>query len=605
MAQLLRWLLRLLLHPSCRAHVEVRKPEPVGEGDGELLRVSSEIGEPGIPVSGQESDEMSSQPPPSTCSHCRTIQPDSRNGIFPQAFHEDCDRCPSPQTTMASFCPFWQHLRLEHVYKCCLFSGLGNGLLQFDDFQPCRQCPGCRTIRKSIACSGIDKPPQASISLVFDFYYGDLHDDSNPKPWVRFNIIQYHGTRHLRDFASISLYGDYHESSVSGDIFVGEKRLDDSDWIKLREQLEDTGHGNAHGIEGLRVIDVQEACITMAPANCEYVTLSYVWGSSDAARRSLRATSASIRSLEAPGRLNAQDVPATIKDAMTACTKLWKRYLWVDRLCILQDDPGDMINVMDNIYSRSAFTIVASANVNVLEPIPGISGNQLLPFELRVLGWRFLEENQDQNNHPSRCEWSARGWTYQEEHLSKRLLYFCKHKAYVKEPSPPSITFLERINHYSQRQLSFPKDKISAFTGILNRSYGQNHRCGMPFEEFDHAILWLPSDFSRNENFPSWSWASVRSAGCDGFYHKYIGVPIASWAFYAKCAEGVVHLTSITTKVRDWHLSFFDPNFDDYGQRARVLLASSILAWREGCFTVSMAPEFRPNMTWKELHERV
>lgn len=186
----------------------------------------------------------------------------------------------------------------------------------------------------------------------------------------------------------------------------------------------------------------------------------------------MRAISDNIMSLEAPGRLNFQDVPATIKDAMTACTKLGKRYLWVDRLRILQDDPGDVINVMDKMYGRSAFTVVACANDNTLEPIPGISGNQLLPFELRVPGWRFLKASQIRNNNPSRCKWGARGWAYQEENLSKRLLYFCKRKAYVKEPSHPYITFLERINDYSGRQLSFPRDRISAFNGILNDSYG-------------------------------------------------------------------------------------------------------------------------------------
>lgn len=249
LAQLLLWLPRLLLSPSRRAGVAATEPKPFDEGDDELLRVSSEIGEPGIPVSGQESDELSSQPPPSTCSHCRTIQQHSWSGlsIFPRAFHEECDRFPSPRTTMASFCPFWQHLRLEHVYKCCLFSGLRSDQVHFHDFQPCRQCPGCRIIRKGIASSRIDRLPQPSISLQFDFYYGHLDGDSNPKRWVGCSIEEDHRTGVPRQFASIDVYGDYHGSSVSDDVVVKETRLDDSDWISLREQLEDTSHVNAHG----------------------------------------------------------------------------------------------------------------------------------------------------------------------------------------------------------------------------------------------------------------------------------------------------------------------------------------------------------------------
>ncbi|OJJ38775.1 hypothetical protein ASPWEDRAFT_104217 [Aspergillus wentii DTO 134E9] len=35
--------------------------------------------------------------------------------------------------------------------------------------------------------------------------------------------------------------------------------------------------------------------------------------------------------------------PTTIQDAMTACGKLGIRYLWIDRLCIIQDNLEEKI----------------------------------------------------------------------------------------------------------------------------------------------------------------------------------------------------------------------------------------------------------------------
>ncbi|EKG22381.1 Heterokaryon incompatibility [Macrophomina phaseolina MS6] len=400
----------------------------------------------------------------------------------------------------------------------------------------------------------------------------------------------------------LQIFGDYHGSSLSGDCTAREHILDDSDWSALKANVETFGAPDSGKIHGLRVIDVEEARITIAPSNCQYITLSYVWGASEEARNSLKATSGNIRSLEAFGSLRSNTVPATIKDAMTACAKLGKRYLWVDRLCILQDDPGSMINVMDQIYTVSILTIVPFSNNDVSQKIPGISRPQMMPLEVRVPNWLFLEKVSGYDQRLS--HWRRRGWTFQEEHFSMQLLFFGEREHYSCKNTESSSNFFQLVTDYSHRNLSLPGDKVRAFAGVLNRQYGRNHRDGMPFPEFDYAMLWRPNDPSKNEVFPSWSWASVRSVQYDSYYEDKLA--IASWAFYTRTSTFDIQLIPVIPKPEKlvWKLptkARFKNRRDEYARRASVLLISSILAWREGFFVPRMPIDFTLGLTWYEI----
>lgn len=67
-------------------------------------------------------------------------------------------------------------------------------------------------------------------------------------------------------------------------------------------------------------------------------------------------------------------LPKIIKDAMTLVEMLDERYLWIDSLCIVQDDEDDksiQIAVMNQIYSSSVLTIAAASGDNVDAGLPG------------------------------------------------------------------------------------------------------------------------------------------------------------------------------------------------------------------------------------------
>jgi hypothetical protein len=83
----------------------------------------------------------------------------------------------------------------------------------------------------------------------------------------------------------------------------------------------------------LRVIDVENACVTRCPPTTPYVALSYQWGSD----QKLKLKKENITLLETPGFFDTSEgEPAqTIRDAIVTVKRLGYKYAWVDALCIV------------------------------------------------------------------------------------------------------------------------------------------------------------------------------------------------------------------------------------------------------------------------------
>ncbi|KAK2021805.1 heterokaryon incompatibility protein [Colletotrichum zoysiae] len=127
------------------------------------------------------------------------------------------------------------------------------------------------------------------------------------------------------------------------------------------------------GLSVLRLIDVQEECLVELRTVPQYVALSYVWGEVPSFRLSTANRSLMLR----PGGIKAAwyALPRTITDAFELVRKLGARYLWIDALCLVQNDPSDLergVNVMDQIYELSWLTIVAACGHNADAGLPGI-----------------------------------------------------------------------------------------------------------------------------------------------------------------------------------------------------------------------------------------
>lgn len=111
----------------------------------------------------------------------------------------------------------------------------------------------------------------------------------------------------------------------------------------------------------LRLIDVKRRCVVDPPPHPRYVALSYVWGNSV----QVTLEEKHYERLRKEGGLSDDyaDIGTTIKDAMYLCEQLGEQYLWVDGLCIMQDNEQDrarQISSMNQIYSCASFTIAVS-----------------------------------------------------------------------------------------------------------------------------------------------------------------------------------------------------------------------------------------------------
>ena len=233
-------------------------------------------------------------------------------------------------------------------------------------------------------------------------------------------------------------------------------------------------------------------------------------------------------------------------------------YLWVDCLCIVQDDEESLhheIGRMGAIY-QNAYLVVAAANGwdanQGLRGIPTVTE----PRSLAASDLHNLSQYLEDLPRLPQPFWYTRGWTLQEMLLARRLIVFhyqlvfwhCAQDArhefsidespiskinrqmftrmsrgvddFVSHPWPNVVQFLSHVNHYNRRTLRYPEDVLRAFSGLLtswNRSFDGGFICGLPQMFFDDALLWQGNTaLARRRHSgcpgqgatfpPSWSW---------------------------------------------------------------------------------------------------
>lgn len=141
------------------------------------------------------------------------------------------------------------------------------------------------------------------------------------------------------------------------------------------------------GLDVLRLIDVRERCLIETDKFLRYTTLSYVWGNTS----SLRLTRANMPQLSEPGGLEKRWtlLARTIRDAIDLVDKMGERYLWVDSLCLVQNDAADLklgTAVMDLVYAQSTLTVIAASGHDANAGLPGVHHGTRHPSqELRVV----------------------------------------------------------------------------------------------------------------------------------------------------------------------------------------------------------------------------
>lgn len=298
-----------------------------------------------------------------------------------------------------------------------------------------------------------------------------------------------------------------------------------------------------------------------------YATLSHCWGSTLAAR--LLKHLINDYSTDIPWK----SLPQTFQDAVITSVKLDIGYLWIDALCIIQDDNDDWnyeAARMTGVYANSYINISADASHDGTEGL----FRQRNPTPLQSFVAPHAKEGH------SRCSsvfytdrwWSSvchgplanRAWTVQETFLAPRGLHFAAEEVhwecmelFTAESLPvlfnntPATGYIIRksalkldilgqertellysiwyqlVAAYSSGSLTFTSDRAIAIAGLagmfchLLGLSESDYLCGMwrPLLEHDlmwqrHVDWWTPPQNLRISNLPSWSWLSL----CTGIW---------------------------------------------------------------------------------------
>ncbi|KAJ4317165.1 hypothetical protein N0V84_007469 [Fusarium piperis] len=308
-------------------------------------------------------------------------------------------------------------------------------------------------------------------------------------------------------------------------------------WIArcLREHGDDCGVGvtifasSFPGLDVLRLIDVKKSCLVEVQSCHNYLALSYVWG----AVSNFRLTKSNLSYLLVPGSVQKvfHRLPRTVSDAITLCQQLGFQYLWVDALCLLQNDAKDLekgVNVMDQIYECAWLTIVAACGTNANAGLPGVQlgsrGSQTTA--LYVLPGIALGVDTGLSQLLKHSVYSSRGWTIFFRCKNMELSESCLDTTYARRPTSfwssstlpmalhmedPLFDYCEMLFYYTARTLTDQNDVMRAMAGVIRRvSEKTKSRFiqGLPTAAWDSFITFtaLNSILRRRRGFPSYSW---------------------------------------------------------------------------------------------------
>ncbi|KAH8901702.1 HET-domain-containing protein, partial [Thozetella sp. PMI_491] len=327
-----------------------------------------------------------------------------------------------------------------------------------------------------------------------------------------------------------------------------------------------------------RVLDVGDAntpTLCLVEGNGKrsgrYVALSHCWGRVDESRRfcTFKHNIDEFRQ-----HISYERLPPTFRDAVRATRALGIRYLWIDSLCIIQNDEEDWeveSRRMEDVFS-SAYCTLAASSANSSdegffrqrEPRPCI--------KIDTDRGDFYVCKAIDNFHTDVEEGvlNKRGWVLQERALSRRSIHFtstqiywecgegvhCETLAKLLNPKasflgdsdfPNSalkyfkggrIMFFQSIyERYSSLGFTRHEDRPIAIAGLekrLARTFETRGGYGVFDNYLQRGLLWQrasDSSLSRiqypgDRHVPSWSWMAFRGP------IKYMEIPFdgAAWS---------------------------------------------------------------------------
>lgn len=352
-------------------------------------------------------------------------------------------------------------------------------------------------------------------------------------------------------------------------------------------------------------IDTARNCLAPALPGSSYLCLSYVWGKAEV----VKVVKSNLEQLQTPGVLDGPEkqisLPRTVRHAMHLTRLLGERYLWVDSLCMLQDDEESQnqhLNCMASIYAYANAVIIPIDGTDAESGIRGLKNapsalarrvdQEIIPFGDRRILRRIHFTTGGEESLSSGIEkvYFSRGWTFQEFRFARRRICFdhdsvwfqcCREVKFedhsytqlfddvrdrILDAGYPSLTvYYGLAADFNRRDLTYPQDCLSAIAGMFplyNKVFKGGFLCGLPEMFFDAALLWNPGgDLKRrvrvgtgkrykfvNDFLPSWSWV-----GWQG------DIDFKNWDtandFVAGCSGGLGFKSYKTIPLTTWYTS--------------------------------------------------
>ncbi|KAF4573338.1 hypothetical protein EYR36_007849 [Pleurotus pulmonarius] len=301
-----------------------------------------------------------------------------------------------------------------------------------------------------------------------------------------------------------------------------------------------------------RVLDVEkERLYETKHAPGRYIALSHTWGGQVEGRTLKGNLKERLKGF------SFDTLPLNFRDAIKVTKALGMRYLWIDSLCIVQDDADDWgreAKTMTGLYMNSWVTIAATRapdsasgflgrrDVSKVVKVPGEGGEYFYVcpdaapnFEEAVFG----------------APLNRRAWVVQERVLSPRTLHFTQSQVYwecmcailaedmnhesggsdarlstsrthyARFDGPKGTTpegWWSLLENYTACGLTYQSDKLIAIHGIVSWMKSQfelEFLAGVWKDSASVGLLWVAADRQGLEPLPeslapSWSWASKK-----------------------------------------------------------------------------------------------
>ncbi|KAL7893951.1 heterokaryon incompatibility domain-containing protein [Trichoderma sp. SZMC 28014] len=280
-----------------------------------------------------------------------------------------------------------------------------------------------------------------------------------------------------------------------------------------------------------------------------YLALSYCWGPKAPLLKTTKSNYAYLKSC-----ISYHTMPKAYQDTVRIARALGVKYIWIDALCIIQDDVSDWeteSKMMAEIFQNALVTIIplctSTCDEGFLERNPSlrikymhhsIEGNISGSFFIRHIPFSYenaefaIRSSPSFSNAPIKLElkkspWQARGWTFQEDMFATRKLYFGHMMMYwdsfqpldvmktedkiiddtldrvktAKLPRTQSSSGLlsgynydawyQSIADYSEKILTFEADRLPAVSSYAKLIAGEDvYLAGLWKNDLHRGLLW-------------------------------------------------------------------------------------------------------------------